>query len=208
MGFYQQQDLNQIFSDQESEHDKYDGAVFSSDEEQPVAINPIAAEEEPVKPSDTTYHNPLEIIQKEQLEKENLDKKGPVKEYNPVYVVQKFQSGQASHHFDHANQFMMDDYHPHPSEQPIILYNPLTKKTTYDVLRKQRVYAQSGSSLIQSNRQPGSMQELNKATPGSLIRVWSGKLNLQQSSIAKQMTAVEASKLLMSMNLFSTQDIR
>jgi hypothetical protein len=76
-----------------------------------------------------------------------------------------------------------------------ILYDPLSKKSIIDIQRRLAERQNSG---------PVEPPILNQAEPGSLLKVWAGKLNLLPKSAANG----DVTKSLMHLDMFSTYDIK
>ena len=90
----------------------------------------------------------------------------------------------------------MFSYNEHEGRQVVepILYDPMSRKSVYDLKR-----------ITMSTHIPS--QQLHSATPGSLLKVWTGKLDLlSQANKAKAVSLSQ--QQLMNVELFSTQDIK
>jgi hypothetical protein len=94
--------------------------------------------------------------------------KPPVIKYNPLHVVQAFQDQNKLGGFGRS-------YHPPAHSRQPILYDPLTRKSH---LRRRGVPPSRVDEKTERALKSVPEQALNSATPGSLLRVWSGKLDL------------------------------
>ena len=83
-----------------------------------------------------------------------------------------------------------------------ILYDPITKKSMFQSIHERK---NSFLSALVSTQRIKPNQMLNQAPPGSLLKVWSGKLNLQPTRQANPM--VQSKPHLIQVEMFSTMDI-